>query len=276
MFENLFSTLCVALVGNNGRALSGKALETAEAAMAEAQCTGNKIWSDRNGFVFTRKRALFASAVQLVDANGVPVRICGHRVSNKAKFCSKCGASAPGSWWRCGGCGQKISSESRTCPHCGREQNTERRGNLANGIWKKAEDVFAERFEFPEVESLIGDGLNIQEGQCAVLLQGGVVIGTLSPGFRTNLAKPDSDELDGPFSSGFLNAPAAVNNSIRFVRSKPQNRNKNFHQHLPTYPIPTDRRQLSINTKNIESTFNESTNCQQKPRKSEISPLTFS
>ena len=92
MFESLFSSLCVALVGNNGRALSGDALEAAEAALAEVQRTGNKVWSDHNGFVFTRKHKLFAAAVQLVDANGIPVRICGHQVSNKAKFCSKCGS----------------------------------------------------------------------------------------------------------------------------------------------------------------------------------------
>lgn len=183
MFESLFSSLCVALVGNNGRALSGDALEAAEAALAEVQRTGNKVWSDHNGFVFTRKRTLFAAAVQLVDANGIPVRICGHQVSNKAKFCSKCGASAPGSWWRCGGCGQSVSNGSKTCPHCGWEQNVSRRGDIANGIWKKPEDVFAQRFEFSEIEPLLGNGLNIQEGQCAFLLQGGVVIETLSPGF---------------------------------------------------------------------------------------------
>ena len=34
--------------------------------------------------------------------------------------------------------------------------------------------------------------------------------------FPLSSPKPDSDELDGPFSSGFLNAPAAVNNSVRF------------------------------------------------------------
>lgn len=190
MFDSLFTTPCAALVGNNGRALSGDALEAAEAALAEAQRAGRKIWSDRNGFIFTRERTLFAPAVQLVDANNMPVRICGRRVNNKAKFCSKCGAPAPGGWWRCGGCGQHIGNESKTCPHCGRAQNTELRGDLANGIWKKAEDIFAERFEFPDVEPLLGDGLNVQESQCAILLQGGAVIETLSPGFYK---KPDID-----------------------------------------------------------------------------------
>ena len=84
--------------------------------------------------------------------------------------------------------------------------------------------------------------------------------------------KPDSDELNGPFSSGFLNAPAAVNNSVRFSVSGRKTETKNFHQHLPT-SLYADRQETIVNKcKNIESTFNKST----KPRKSEISPLTFS
>jgi len=183
MFENLFTTPCTALVGTNGRALSGDDLEAAETALAEAQRANRKIWSDRNGFVYTRERALFASAVQLVDVNGNPVRICGRRVNNKAKFCSKCGAPAPGGWWRCGNCGQHIGNESKTCPHCGHEQNTQLRGDLVDGVWEKKDDIFAERFEFPDVEPLLGDGLNVQESQCAILLQGGAVVETLDPGF---------------------------------------------------------------------------------------------
>ena len=183
MFESWFLNQCVALVGDNGRALTGDALEAAEAALADAQRSVQKVWSDHNGFVYTRKRALFASAVQLVDANGTPVRFCGRQVNHRANFCSKCGAAAPGGWWRCGGCGRHIGNESKTCPHCGREQNTELRGDLANGIWKKPDDIFAERFEFPDVRPLLGSGLNVQESQCAILLQGGTVIETLTPGF---------------------------------------------------------------------------------------------
>ncbi len=183
MFESWFLNRCIALVGNNGRALTGEALEAAEAALAEAQRADHKIWSDRNGFVFTRKRTLFASTVQLVDANGTPVRFCGRQVNLKANFCSKCGAPTPGGWWRCGGCGQHIGNESKTCPHCGREQHTQIRGDLADGIWKKPEDIFAERFEYPDIEPLLGRGLNVQECQCAILLQGGSVVETLGPGF---------------------------------------------------------------------------------------------
>jgi hypothetical protein len=183
MFESYFSKQCTALVGANGRALSGDALAAAETALTEAKRAGLKIWSDRNGFIHTRRRALFASSVQLVDATGAPVRICGRQVANQAKFCSKCGSPAPGGWWRCGGCGMHIGNESQTCPHCGQSQHAEKRLDMSGGVWEKQEEVFAERFEFPDLEPRLGNGLNVQESQYALLLQGGAVIETLRPGF---------------------------------------------------------------------------------------------
>jgi len=184
MFEYFFSKPCTAFVGENGRALSADALEAAKAAMYAAESANFKVWSDRNGFVFKRERKLFAPAIQLTDAAGNPVRVCGRRVSNKAKFCSKCGAPAPGGEWRCGGCGKLIPKDAQTCPHCGKQQNINLRVDLSNGMWKKPEDVFAERFEFPDVTPLLGKGLNVQENQCAILLQGGAVTEILSPGFH--------------------------------------------------------------------------------------------
>ena len=183
MFESWFSRPCTALVGDNGRALSGDALAAAEAALAEARRADCKIWCDRNGYIYTRKRSLFAPAVQLTDANGKPLRICGRTVSNQAKFCSKCGAPAPGGWWRCGGCGRHIGNESNTCPHCGQAQNTAQRLDMAGGVWEKQEGIFAERFEFPDIEPLLGDGLNVQESQYAIMLQGGAAVEVLLPGF---------------------------------------------------------------------------------------------
>ena len=51
MFESWFSRPCTALVGDNGRALSGDALAAAEAALAEARRADCKIWCDRNGYI---------------------------------------------------------------------------------------------------------------------------------------------------------------------------------------------------------------------------------
>jgi len=183
MFESWFTTKCMALVGKNGRALSGDALEAAEAALTTAKQAGKKLWTDRNGYFFFKEPRLFANSQNLLDAAGNPVRICGRLVNNKANFCSKCGSPAPGGWWRCGGCGHHIGNESQTCPHCGRSHDTSKRLDLVDGRWNKAEEIFAERFEMTDVAQLLEKGLSVEESQCAVLLEGGAVKDVLGSGF---------------------------------------------------------------------------------------------
>lgn len=183
MIDNWFTNKCLSLVGHNGRALSGAALEAAEVALTEAKAQRRKLWTDRNGFFWQKERRLFAKTAPLLDSNGNQVRICGRQVKIKANFCSRCGAPAPGGWWRCGGCGKHIGNESQTCPYCGKVQNPVQRLNISDGCWKKDDEVFAERFELTDVSVLIPKGLNIQESQCAVLLDGGAVVDILKPGF---------------------------------------------------------------------------------------------
>ena len=174
------------LIGANGRALSGEALEIAERALQQAKMANHKIWTDRNGNFYYKRRKLFAATQRLIDANGNQVRICGRLVKTKAKFCSKCGGSAPGSWWRCGGCGKMIGSESQSCPHCGKSQNPMIRLDISDGSWRKDEDVFAERFELSDIAPLMAKGLNIQESQGAILIEGGAVVDVLGAGFYQN------------------------------------------------------------------------------------------
>ena len=182
MIENWFTNKCMTLVGVNGRALAGDALKAAEQALQEAKIANHKLWTDRNGNFYHKERKLFASVQPLVDANGNQVRICGRMVKIKAKFCSKCGGTAPGSWWRCGGCGKLIGSESKSCPHCGRDQNPMMRLDISDGSWRKDEDIFAERFELRDIAPLMQNGLNVQESQNAILLEGGSVVDVLDPG----------------------------------------------------------------------------------------------
>ena len=183
MIDNWFTNKCMTLIGLNGRALKGEALEIAERAIEAAKQANHKLWTDRNGNFYHKERTLFASAMPLIDGSGNPVRICGRMVRTKAKFCSKCGGSAPGSWWRCGGCGKLIGSESQSCPHCGRAQNPMIRLDISDGSWCKDEDVFAERFELQDIAPLMSKGLNVQESQNAILLDGGAVSDVLSAGF---------------------------------------------------------------------------------------------
>lgn len=144
MFGNWFTNKCQAYVGSDGRALSGPALDAAK--------------------------------------RDPKARRCGARVKVRAKFCRSCGSPAPGGWWRCGGCGKWIGNESETCSHCGHTQNAASRINLDNGVWRKGDDVFAQRFELNDVEALLKNGLVIQEGQCAILLADGRIAEVLPPG----------------------------------------------------------------------------------------------
>ena len=141
---NFFTNKCQAYVDEAGRALTGPALEAA-------------------------KRAPKAKR-------------CGAQVKVSARFCRACGSPAPGGWWRCGSCGKWIGNESETCSHCGHAQNIASRINLDNGVWRKGDDVFAQRFELNDVENLLERGLVIQEGQCAILLNDGVIAEVLPPG----------------------------------------------------------------------------------------------
>ena len=182
MFDNWFSNKCVALVGPNGRALTGEALAAAEKALEKARKSGLTVWSDRNGFVNVKSRRFFAPVKSLLDERNNPIRICGRQVKLKANFCSKCGSPAPGSWWRCGGCGKHIGSESKTCPHCGKVQNPALRLDMADGNWQKSEHVFAERFEVTDIMPLLPKGLHIQQSQKALLLSSGCVVKILDAG----------------------------------------------------------------------------------------------
>ncbi|MBE6378466.1 MAG: hypothetical protein E7051_06585 [Lentisphaerae bacterium] len=194
MIENWFTNKCMTLIGINGRALAGEDLKVAERAIEAARMANHKLWTDRNGNFYHKERTLFASARPLIDGNGKPVRICGRMVKIKAKFCSKCGGSAPGSWWRCGGCGKLIGNESQTCPHCGRTQNPMMRLDISDGSWRKEEEIFAERFELQDIAPLMQKGLNVQESQNAVLLEGGAVTDVLSAGFYKT---PDFENNEG-------------------------------------------------------------------------------
>lgn len=183
MFDSWFSNKCTALTGTNGRALTGDALAAAEKALNEARQNKMIIWSDRDGFVHVKRRRFFASAKQLLDETGTPVRFCGHQVKYGANFCSKCGSPAPNSWWRCGGCGKHIGIESKTCPHCGKAQNPAMRLDIADGCWQKSDNVFAERFGLKDIMPLIPNGLKIQSNQMGLLLSSGVLVKVLAPGF---------------------------------------------------------------------------------------------
>ena len=82
MIDNWFTNKCMTLVGANGRALAGEALELAELALQEVKAANHKVWTDRNGNFYHKERSLFASAHPVMDQNGNQVRICGRMRQN--------------------------------------------------------------------------------------------------------------------------------------------------------------------------------------------------
>ncbi len=155
----LFHDKCEALVDKaTGKALSGEAL-------AEAK----KIYD----------AGVFGRESRLAEHGWA---VCGHSVSKKARVCSKCGQRAPGGWIKCPVCHKWIGNESKFCPHCNHALYPEERIDLAGGVWAREPGGFAQRFEIEDGASILKQGLHIQEGTVAVMLDSGKVCGVLKPG----------------------------------------------------------------------------------------------
>ena len=107
---------------------------------------------------------------------------CGELVSKRARFCSKCGNGAPEGWIKCPNCGKWVGNESEYCPHCDHPLHPSERINLAGGVWDREPGLFAQRFELGDVRFIKENGLLIQEGTVAVLMDGGKQSKVLGPG----------------------------------------------------------------------------------------------
>lgn len=107
---------------------------------------------------------------------------CGNKVSKRARFCSKCGRGAPDGWFKCPQCGKWVGNDSKFCPHCNHQLFPEDRIDLAGGVWARKPGEFARRFDLDDVRFIKENGLMIQEGTVAVLLDGGKEVKELGPG----------------------------------------------------------------------------------------------
>ncbi len=107
---------------------------------------------------------------------------CGNKVSKRARFCSKCGRGAPDGWFKCPQCGKWVGNDSAFCPHCNHPLFPEDRIDLAGGVWARKSGEFARRFELDDVRFIKENGLMVQEGTVAVLLDGGKEVKELGPG----------------------------------------------------------------------------------------------
>lgn len=163
----LFHDTCEAFVDlrNNGRALSGEDLRTAQELVfpqgAAAPLVGE-----------AREKALAARGWG----------ICGHEVPKKARVCSKCGTLAPKGYVKCPSCREWVGNESRFCPHCNHPLHPDERIDFAGGIWDRQPGLFAQRFELDDVSQIVKGGLKIQEGTLTILLDAGKKVAVLGPG----------------------------------------------------------------------------------------------
>ena len=107
---------------------------------------------------------------------------CGNSVSKRARFCSKCGHGAPDGWFKCPQCVKYVGNDSKFCPHCDHPLFPEDRIDLAGGVWARKSGEFARRFELDDVRFIKENGLMVQEGTVAVLLDGGKEVKELGPG----------------------------------------------------------------------------------------------
>ena len=107
---------------------------------------------------------------------------CGSKVSKLARFCSECGHGAPDGWFKCPQCGKWVGNDSKFCPHCNHPLFPEDRINLAGGIWARKSDEFARLFDLGDVRFIKENGLMVQEGTMAILLDGGKEVAELDPG----------------------------------------------------------------------------------------------
>ncbi len=127
------------------------------------------------------QRALSGDALEAAKLDPKWPR-CGNRVRKNARFCNRCGSPAPGGWWRCPSCGKWIGNDSRFCPHCNTPLYPDDRSAMAGGVWRKEPGMFAQRFEIGDVKRILQDGLQIQEGTLAIIMDGGEVRGILESG----------------------------------------------------------------------------------------------
>ena len=107
---------------------------------------------------------------------------CGSKVSKRARFCPNCGRGAPEGWFKCPQCGKWVGNDSKFCPHCNHPLFPEDRIDLAGGVWARKSDEFARLFDLGDVRFIKENGLMVQEGTTAILLDGGKEVAELGPG----------------------------------------------------------------------------------------------
>jgi hypothetical protein len=130
------------------------------------------------------RRALQGDLLNFARTNPNAER-CGNKVPKAARFCNKCGCSAPGGWWKCHSCGKWVGAEANFCWNCKTALHPENRNSVSDGVWQREPGVFARRVQVAEMRRLLERGLQVETGTVALLLEGGAIKSVLEPGRHT-------------------------------------------------------------------------------------------
>jgi hypothetical protein len=110
---------------------------------------------------------------------------CGNHVRKAARFCNRCGAPAPGGWWKCPMCKKWVGAEANFCWNCKAALHPDSRNAVSGGVWQRQPGAFARRIEVAEMRRLLDKGLVIEIGTVALLVEAGQIKAVLEPGRHT-------------------------------------------------------------------------------------------
>lgn len=110
---------------------------------------------------------------------------CGKAVSKNADFCNFCGCPTATGWATCHSCGSSVGIDSKFCWKCGAEQQPGQRVKFYGDRWRRSATDFAVRVELNTPETVLHNGLQVDEGTLALIFQNGRLLSTLEPGYHT-------------------------------------------------------------------------------------------
>ena len=122
---------------------------------------------------------------------------CGEKNTKDANFCGKCGSAFASGVQLCGACRTENRANAAYCKNCGEEMSASSAPNVRNHRWARREEDFAVKIDADDLPGLLNRGLIIDPGTNALLVDKGVVVGTVAPG-EYNL-----DSLGGLISDWF-------------------------------------------------------------------------
>lgn len=110
---------------------------------------------------------------------------CGESVNKQARFCPHCGVALPGGLIRCGQCGAENNADAKFCKSCGQPMSQAAAPAIYGHRWTRAAGDFAVRVEAEDLPGIMRQGIKVEPGTNAMLIERGVNRGMVPPGEHT-------------------------------------------------------------------------------------------